>query len=122
MLSYRINPNGYFIAKLIAFGYDCTEPPQFERWTKPVWTTPATYVFSTFDETTTFTGPRYHQDCSGAWIDLDFEFYDLSEAQSGSLSWITIDSSTNVVTVAPTQQEFLDYDTSTISVQIKAID
>ena len=57
-----------------------------------------------------------------AKTDLDFEFYDLSEVQSGSLSWITIDSSTNVVTVAPTQQEFLDYDTSTISVQIKAID
>ena len=50
IISYRetTNPWGLHIAKLIAFGYDCTELPQFERWTRPAWTKPATYSFTAF--------------------------------------------------------------------------
>ena len=57
-----------------------------------------------------------------AKTDLIFEFYDLSEVQSGLLNWITIDPSTFVVTVTPTLQEYKDYSGSTFSVKIKAID
>ena len=109
---------------MIAFGYDCEE--LHETWTIPFLDRilidgEAKHTFTALEETITFTGPTYDI-CQVAKSDLDFEFYDLSFVQSGPLNWITIDSSTNVVTVAPTQQEFLDYDTSTISVQIKSID
>ena len=83
---------------MIALGYDYDDLTE-------TWITPATHTFTALGETTTFTGPNYDIN-SVAKTDLDFEFYDLSGVQSGPLTWITIDPSTNVVTVAPTQQEF----------------
>ena len=55
-------------------------------------------------------------------FDYDFEFYDISGLQSGPLSWITIDPSTFEISVSPTEQEYIDYDDSLMTVIIKAID
>ena len=83
---------------MIALGYDSDELHE-------TWNTPATHSFTVLDETTAFTGPTYDIN-TVTKTDLDFEFYDLSKVQSGPLPWITVDSSTNIVTVAPTLQEF----------------
>ena len=98
IISYRADDNqGLIIAKLIAFGYDCID-------LHDTWSTPATYSFTALGQTTTFTGPTYDFHCGAS--QLIFEFYDQSEVQSGPLNWITIDPSTNDVTMTPTLQEF----------------
>ena len=93
---------------MIALGYD--EDEIHETWTTrfddlSLIDGEATHTFTALGETATFTGPTYDIN-TVAKTDLDFEFYDLSTVQSGSLTWITVDSSTNIVTVAPTLQEF----------------
>lgn len=87
------------VCKLVAIGYDpCLGSALVETWTAP-----ATMVFAAAGDTETFAAPTY-QNCGVQRTDLAFEFYDTSLQQSGSLSWISINSSQQI-TVAPQQTE-----------------
>ena len=88
---------------------ECTDDTQlFESWTTPVVWYPSAY-----DETYTWTGPTYFN-CQA--ITLNYEIYNLNDVASGQLSWMTIDSSTFLITATLTRQAFIDFHGTTLEV------
>ena len=86
------------------------------------WTIPTQWRPTAFDETISYSAPTYTDlltDLAVDFADLSLEFYDPDGPHAGeTLSWVALDGST--INVAPTEQEFIDYHDTTMTVEIRA--